>query len=45
MMRGSGGNLNHLLAGVGVHVDDGTTRREKWQELLQEREKCVSGAD
>ena len=36
-MRGSGGNVNRVLPGVGVHVDDGkegTTGREKWLELL-----------
>ena len=45
MMRGSGGQLNSLPPGVGVHVEDskgGTTGRKKCLELLQEREMCVS---
>ena len=42
-MRGSGGNVNRLLPGVGVYVDrkEGTVGREKWLELLQER--CAFG--
>ena len=46
-MSGSGGNVNRLQPGVGVHVDDkieGTTGREKWLELFQEREMCISGS-
>ena len=37
VMRGLGGNVNSLLPGVGVHVDDrrgGITGREQWLERL-----------
>ena len=46
-MRGSGGNVNRFLPGVGVHVNDrkgGTTGRDKWLELFQKREMCASHA-
>ena len=45
-MRGSGGNVSRLVPGVEVHVDERaarTTGRDKWLELLQNREMFVSG--